>query len=124
MTWNMKKRDIKLSSTPVLFGMPWNLARSRRMMGRSIMSTASSTGGRIPFATTGQKGFTRKESCTYGNDANNRRGKIANPSKKWNSLAKATNVGDETNDRHWYSPDVNLSCCPDNIGTCLESPIV
>jgi hypothetical protein len=52
MTWNRKKRDIKLSSTPVFFGMPWNLAKSRRTMGRSMVSTASSTGGRIPYATT------------------------------------------------------------------------
>lgn len=49
MTSNMKNRVIKLSSTPVRFGMPSNLANKRRMMGRSINSTASNTEGRIPW---------------------------------------------------------------------------
>jgi len=48
MTWKMKKRDIRESSSPVYFGMPSNLARRRKMMGSSIIRTASNTGGRMP----------------------------------------------------------------------------
>lgn len=48
-TWNKKNRVIKLNSRPVYLGMPSNLANSRNTIGRSIMSTASSTGGRIPL---------------------------------------------------------------------------
>lgn len=48
-TSKMKNRVIKLSSTPVLFGIPSNLASMRRTMGRSINSTASKTDGKIPW---------------------------------------------------------------------------
>jgi hypothetical protein len=44
----MKYRVIKLNSRPVYLGIPSNFARSLRKMGRSIMRTASRTGGRIP----------------------------------------------------------------------------
>jgi hypothetical protein len=48
MTWKMKNLVIKESSSPDLLGMPSNLARRRSTIGRSIIRTASKTGGRIP----------------------------------------------------------------------------
>jgi hypothetical protein len=48
MNKKMKYRVIKLNSKPVYFGIPSNLARSLRIIGRSIMRSARRTGGRIP----------------------------------------------------------------------------
>ena len=48
MIWKMKYRVIKLSLMLVRCGMPSKRARRRRKIGSSIMSTASSAGGRIP----------------------------------------------------------------------------
>jgi hypothetical protein len=47
-TRKQKYLVIKDSSKPVYFGMPSNLARSLKTIGRSAMRTASKTGGRIP----------------------------------------------------------------------------
>jgi hypothetical protein len=44
----MKNLVINESSNPDLFGIPSNLASRRRTIGRSIMRTASRTGGKIP----------------------------------------------------------------------------
>jgi hypothetical protein len=48
MIRKMKKRSIKESSTPVRCGMPWNLAKSRRIMGNRMNSTARRTEGNTP----------------------------------------------------------------------------
>ena len=48
MTKKTKYLVIKLNSKPVYFGMPSNLAKSLKIIGRSIIRTARSTGGSIP----------------------------------------------------------------------------
>jgi hypothetical protein len=101
MTWNMKKRVIKLNSRPVFFGMPWNLPRSRKMIGRSIVRTTSRTGGRIPFVFTKVKiSAPPTKKSTHRNNADHWARKMADPTKEFHRLADEVHVRYDTDEGH------------------------
>lgn len=103
-TWKMKNRVIRDNSNPVYWGIPSKRARRRRMIGSSIVNTASNTGGKIPYSNLGIKivyiGWNCKQ--TYRDDTNNLFRKLAYPCEEDCSLANGVDVWDDTDKRDYW----------------------